>query len=141
MLLALSKNTNGTYGPTRNGRYYQPNPLHGIHSHNQHKTKWIIPENKEISVFMITESHTEDLFCHQNGCYFSIVDDAKFTLGDDGEKVAKFPTPSNNSDSWHGYPVKCDKRHNTPSEPLLDKLVKANIISKTTRKRIERSKY
>lgn len=141
MLTSHTKNTDGTYGPTANGKYYQSNPAHGINSINKNKTKWCISENQELSVFNIVERYKEELFCFENNCYFSIVNDGKILLGQTGERVAKFPRPSNLSDTWHGYPIKCNQNHNTPSDKVLDRMLEKKIISKTTRNRIERRKF
>ncbi len=142
MIQANIRHSDGRYGPSpKNSYYYKPNPKHGVNSRNSEGTNWCIKENAEFSVFIHAESHEEHLYCNENNCYFSIIDNGKVMLGQDGQKVAKFPVTSNCSDAWHGYPVRCITKHDTPSEELLDLMVKAEYITDLTRSRIERGKY
>lgn len=100
MLYTKTRNTDFTYGPTTKGNYYLPNPAHGINSTNFKKHKWRINENEEYSVFEFAEE--PELFCKENNCYFSIINNGKVILGNRGERIAKFPKPQNASDPWHG---------------------------------------
>lgn len=140
MLSVNTRNDDGTYGPTKKGKYYLPKLDHRINSTNPIKSKWSINENQELSVFEIAEKPEVELFCKENNCYFSIVNDGKLVMGVDGERIAKFPTPKNKIDPWHGYPTTCTHSYNTPCDDLLDIMEKQRIISKTTRRRIERKK-
>lgn len=138
MLTSSTKNTSGTYGPTKKGKYYLPKPDHNRNSTNRHKSKWAINDNQQFGVFIIAETPEDELFCVENDCYFAAVDNCKEVLGTADERVAKFPSPQNLSDPWHGYPVRCLETQNIPSDELLDKMVEKNVISDITRRRIER---
>jgi len=144
MLTTNIRNTNGTYGPTKKGKLYQAKADHGINARISHdKTRWAIPENQQLTVFEIAESPCSpnfELYCDENNCYFSVVNDCSEVLGQTNERVAKFPKPRNTNDPWHGYPVKCIKLENIPCDSLLDIMVNQQVISKTTRTRIERKK-
>lgn len=140
MIASQKRNSNGTYGPTVKGKLYLPKNDHRTHSLKPNKSKWSISENQELSVFEIAEKPIIELFCKENNCYFSLVDNANMVIGTKGERLAKFPKTRNGSDPWHGYPVTSHENHNAPSDALLDIMVDQEIITGSTRKRIERKK-
>lgn len=140
MIASQQRNQDGTYGPTKKGKLYLPKPDHRTNSRNNQKSKWLINENQELSIFEIAENPEKELFCNENNCYFALVDNAAQIIGTKNERMAKFPSPQNKSDAWHGYPVTCHENHNSPSDDLLDIMVDQSIISPTTRKRIEKKK-
>ena len=120
-----TRNDDGSYGPTaivregEAGKYYRPKQDHGRKAKkSKHKTRWSIEEGYEFHVFKT--SMEPFFFCEENDCLFSLVDDGKQKLGENGELVAKFPNVSNEDDEWHGYPVNCKENQNTPSDDLLD---------------------
>lgn len=103
---------------------------------NKDKTRWIIKEGEEYSVFKI--SNERWYYCSENNALYSLVDDCSQVLGENGERIAFYGERSNPSDPWHGYPIFAKKR--IPSSKLLDKMVATKFISESTRIRIEKSK-
>ncbi|MBS1955305.1 MAG: hypothetical protein JST89_14055 [Cyanobacteria bacterium SZAS-4] len=54
-------------------------------------------------------------------------------LGEHGERLAKFWTPQNATDDWHGHPVKKDSGRpnaNLPGKELILRWISGNFVSK-----------
>lgn len=130
-----TRNNDGTYGPTSNNHFYIP-----VHYHNRtakkrkDKNRWYIKENCQYEVFRIADEPY--WFCNSNNCLFSIVDEGRIVLGKNGERLAKFPLPSNLTDPWHGWPVSTAEEK--PSEDLLDSWEKDGVITDHLRRKIGR---
>lgn len=88
------------------------------------KTRWIIEEGQEFSVF--SEAIKYYWFCEENNCLFSLIDKGDEILGENDERIAKFPNDKNEDDPWHGYPVSPEKPQDRPSSKLLD-IIEKNI--------------
>lgn len=95
---------NGVYGTTTKGHTYKPASYHNrMAIHNKYKTRWKLKPYQQYYVFKIAdEGGWKDE--RQQGLY-SIVDKGKEVLGENDERLAFFPEPSNDVDPWHGYPV------------------------------------
>lgn len=66
---------------------------------------------------------------------YSLVDDCKVVLGKDNEeRLAFFPTPMNDIDPWHGYPLDGSE----VGDDLIEYWYKNNIISESTYLRLSR---
>jgi len=125
-----TRNPDGTYGPNKKGHCYIPASYHSRKaSSSPYKTKWCIPEPHEYCVFVYAD--VNDFVCSKNNCLFAIINDCKTKLGDNGERVAKFPIPKGET-PYHGYPVHGEGI----DEDLLDKWEKSTIISRPTRRRL-----
>ncbi len=127
------RNKNGTYGPTSRNHYYLPAPYHSRTAEKRpNKTRWCVSESAEYYVFRIADEPW--WVCVSNQCLFSVVDFGKI-LGENGERLAIFPIPSNANDSWHGYPIHTDEAK--PSSNLLDRWEEEAIITPHLRRKIE----
>lgn len=124
---------NGKYGPTAQNHYYQPAGYHNRTAGNsEHKSKWKIKESEQYEVFRIAD---EGLWMDSvNGGLYSIIDDGKEVLGNNNERLAFFPVPSNKSDSWHGYP----KEAKGISKKLVNAWKSTEVISAITQVRLLR---
>lgn len=128
------KMVNNMFGPNTKGHYYMPVKYHNATTENPSnkgrkskalkdnkvKTTWVIHLWEQYNVFCIAdenewyaeknkvntessnnnidENTKEDGLC-------SILEGGKTMLGENGEMLAFFPTPQNENDAWHGYPV------------------------------------
>lgn len=139
-LISYTRNDNGTYGPTDFGNlYYSKEDHRKTAARGRHKTRWTIEEGEEFHIFKVADDAEVRWYCSVNQCLFSVINDCKFILGENGERIAKFPQPPN-EEAWHGYPVQFTGTERLPSDDLLDRLVENKIISQTTMRRIERRK-
>lgn len=125
---------NGMFGPTPNGHYYQPASYHNPTAEKKEgKNRWVLSKSQQYEVFEIADTPKKGgKQCWMNddgkGLY-SMLDGCDYVLGKDNEeRLAFFPKPSNEQDSWHGYPI--------DSENLGDELIeywkKEQLISDIT---------
>ena len=114
-------------GPNKVEHYYQPAPYHSYKAKiRKDKTRWIANANFEYEIFNLADEHdgrvlSEEPLIRDVRC---VNDDVKglyaikengCILGMTGERLAFFPQPQNEGESWHGYP--------TDSSNLGDKLI------------------
>lgn len=133
--------TNGKFGPTPNMHYYMPMPYHNPTAQKRDdKTRWILNQGQQYEVFEIadTPDTVEDVSCWMNddgsGLY-GMLDGCEYVLGkDDGERLAFFPKPTNDTDPWHGYP----KDSSELGDNLIEYWHKKNLISQITYGRLLR---
>ncbi len=131
------RNRDGTYGPTKRGDYYISKEDHRrTAKFKKDKTRWIIEEGQEFTVF--SESNEPYWYCAENDCLFSLMENCKTKLGENGERIAKFPDDKNVNDPWHGYPVFTIESHNRPSSNLLDLIEKEGKLPLNVRMKIEK---
>lgn len=140
-------NEDGVYGPNSSGHKYKPAPYHGVNARRRaDKSRWAHPSSAEYYVFNLADEHNGDLNEEGNndirwmndddsGLY-SMVDDCKEILGKDEERLAFFPKPMNEADSWHGYPVDSSDL----GENLIEYWHNKELISNTTYLRLMRHK-
>lgn len=103
----------GKFGPTPNGHYYQPVSYHNPTARKKDdKNRWILTQSEQYEVFEIAD--TPDTSKGGRKCWmnddgkglYSMLDGCDYVLGKDNEeRLAFFPKPSNELDSWHGYPI------------------------------------
>ncbi len=109
---------NGVYGPNAVGHTYMPKKEHSYKAvRKPGKTRWIRDKNFEYFVFNLADEHANKVINEETMLLdkrwmnddgrglFSIVDNGNETLGENGERLAFFPTTQNDNDPWHGYPV------------------------------------
>lgn len=136
-LVKHKRNPDGTYGPTSKNHYYISKPDHRRSaSAKKGKTRWDIEEGEEYSVF--SESNEPYWYCNENGCLFSLIDNCSEVLGENGERIAKFPDDRNAQEPWHGYPVCTEEKQNRPSSELLDIIEGGGFVDRRVRIKIER---
>ena len=104
------------------------------------KNKWGIRPPAEYEVFA---SSSRGGFTCSNGHNWGIRQSFG-VLGKDGEKIAKFPRPSNSSDERHGYPVSArdtnrEFEHRPPAE-LTSRWRDGGLITEFEKARIDRGK-
>lgn len=126
----------GVFPANKKGHTYKPAPYHGQKTHTTRggkKTKWTIPQNGQYYVFNYADerdwidSSANGLFSFCNGC--------GVRLGANGEHLAYFPKPSNESDPWHGYPVFSDEMEDMS---LVEKWEKEGEIDIATKQKLLR---
>lgn len=125
------------FGPSPDGRYYQPaayhNPVKKVNrkgkkaknSEHEDKTHWVLNKSQQYDVFLEGESNE---FIDKNRGIFSFLDDCKEILGRDGERLSIFETPRNTNDAWHGYPF-FSKDEDKLTDEMIDKFKKKGKIS------------
>ena len=129
----------GRYGPTPNGHYYQPAPYHNPSAQKRNdKTRWILNQSQQYEVFEIADTPLGGKTCwmndDQSGLY-GMLDSCNEILGkDNDERLAFFPKPSNQTDSWHGYPTDSDNL----GDELIDFWHEQNLITDITYARLLR---
>ena len=123
-LTKSKRNADGTYGPTDvRKEFYISKPDHRKTARRKkEKTRWVIQEGEEYGVFHPINNNYELWFCNVNNCLFGMVEWGKVVLGENGERIAKFPNDRQPGEPWHGYPVFTDAIQNRPSVELLKKV-------------------
>lgn len=135
-----TSNPNGTmtpdgmqFGPTKSGKRYLCANWHRGRGDGQHKTCWIIEHEAEFLIFCdADENEWKD---EAPGNYWGIRRDSE-PIGENEERVAKFPVPQNDDDPWHGYPVFTGDNGSKPPKPILDRWKSMEYISRSLQKRI-----
>lgn len=137
-LLKFKRNADGTYGPTtvRKEFYMSKQDHRKTAKTKKGKTRWCIEEGQEFSVFKPINDNYELWFCTVNNCLFGMVDGGSVVLGENGERIAKFPNDRQNEEPWHGYPVFTDAPQNRPCTQLLTNI--ETIIPLHVRVKIEK---
>ncbi|MWB95529.1 hypothetical protein GON26_14255 [Flavobacterium sp. GA093] len=121
----ITKNSDGTFGPTKSNNFYKPVAYHNKSSiTKRHKTKWIIKQNEQYCTFEL--SHNNKWKCSIQQGYFSIVENGKFIMGSNEEVLGFFPEIVNMTDPYHGYPVSSAEYE--ISNPLLVKWLADKVI-------------
>lgn len=127
---------NGVFPVNIKGHTYKPVPYHGSSTHGTRggrKTRWTIPQNGQYYVFNYADERNwmdlkaRGLFSFLNKCYTA--------LGENGERLAFFPQPTNMSDPWHGYPVFSDEIEDVS---LVERWAEENEIDVTIMQRLLR---
>ncbi|MEJ1195176.1 hypothetical protein [Pseudarthrobacter sp. CCNWLW207] len=105
-----------------------------------HRNKWKILPLEEYGIFIT--SHKEKYVCDKKHNWGVGIKFEEF--GTDGERIAKFPNPSNPSDERHGYPVSArdSKREfeHRPPATLTSRWRDKGYISEIEKARIDRGK-
>ena len=136
---------NGVYGPNNVGDTYKPAPYHGVAAkRKKQKARWAYTSSCEYYVFNLADEHDNSI--DENGIQdkkwmnddgrglYSLVDDCKERLGQEGERLAFFPTPVNANDPWHGYPIDSTN----VGDNLILHWYRKKVISETTYLRLMR---
>lgn len=133
------RNSDGLYGPSPRGDFYLSKEDHRrTAKRKKQKTKWIIEEGEEYSVFLEANIPEPIWLCKENDALFSFVEDCEIILGQNGERIAKFPKIVNKKEPWHGYPVLTEEKQNRPSSELLDQISDSGQLSLSVRLKIEK---
>ena len=97
--------TDGKFGPTGKGHYYQPVWYHNPKARRKTgKTKWVLNQSEQYEVFQLSDDSDNRIYVENEGLD-GFLDEGEFVLGENEECLAFFPEPQNEDDPWHGYPV------------------------------------
>jgi len=83
-----------------------------------------LKKNEQFEVFKVSDENKWE--CNSNDGIFSILSNGEIILGENEERLAFFPKPTNTNDAWHGYPIVSSEYE--PSETLVDKWLEDEII-------------
>ncbi len=121
------------YGPTCNGKVYLS--LFNHRGRRPNKSCWAVTPNEEYVLFCTADR--ED-WRDGNGHYWGMGDRALETVGTKGEKLCKFPKPSNAHDPWHGYPVSpyANGDADRPPSAIIEHWYGTGMISRTSKAKI-----
>lgn len=119
------------FGPTTSGKMYLCANWHRGAGDPTHKTIWVISEHEEYAVFCCAD---DGKWKDDPGNYWGIKNGE--ILGENDERVAKFPVPQNQHDPWHGYPVKTGE--DKPPIPLINLWRENTLITKAMSKRMKK---
>lgn len=130
------KMNDGVFPANKKGHKYKPAPYHGANSHctrGRRKTRWTIPQHGQYYVFNYADER--DWLDELARGLFSFCNKCNDVLGENGERLAFFPKPTNESDPWHGYPVFSEE---IQDKELVEKWNEAGEIDVTTKQRLLR---
>ena len=104
------------------------------------KRCWSLKRDDEFAVFCWADgSQASDETGNLWG--FLLREGELHVLGTEGERIAKFPCPSNATDPWHGYPVHPnDDPARRPPPTFVDRMYHENLLTKVQKKRIQDSR-
>lgn len=128
------------YGPTINHKMYLSLFKHRGTGDRRHKNMWsseISPDNE----YEIFQSADESNWCDESNHYWGVWNQG-VKLGEKGERISKFPCPSNPQDPWHGYPASPRENpdNDSPSDLLVERWVRDNVISKEMGRKIQKKR-
>ena len=124
------------YGPTINQKLYLSLFYHRGNGSSKEKHKWNISPDTEYEIFK--NSDEQDLYDTNNN-YWGILEQGQAVIGEKGERISKFPCPTNLQDPWHGYPVfSMDERKRQALPPDFDQLVQQWILDQVITKEVGR---
>lgn len=77
-----------------------------------------------------------------SGHYWGFHDGGKTELGTQGERICKFPCPSNVTDTWHGYPLSHSLSGTVPRDLIaaVQSFIDDQLIDKSLGRNIQRGK-
>lgn len=129
----VTQNDSGLFGPTSKSEYYykpkedhNPTKKRGL---NQSKSHWIYTGDGQFCVF--DDADENDRRADAGLLGLDIEDKKLNQLGQDGEKVAFFPRPQNNTDPWHGHPCTMEKVGDDFDE-IITTMHQNEMINKST---------
>lgn len=128
------------FGPTSSGKMYTCLSYHRCARATRNKRCWAIARPLEYSVF----EWADDVAAFDEGrnLWGFLFEDGELAIvGTEGERIARFPAPSNESDDWHGYPVHAqDLPARRPSPTFIESLYARALLNKVQKKRIQDSR-
>jgi hypothetical protein len=125
------------YGPTAKGKMYLSINKHRGCGSLQHKSTWAILPDLEYEIFC----SSDDNFWHdEKNNYWGVSNQGQTLLGKEGERICKFPCPTNDSDFWHGYPTFSYRKGDAPPDSLVQAWIEQNIVRKETGRKIQKLK-
>lgn len=122
-------------GPTPNGKMYLS--THAHRGHRGKKAQWTISVHHEYALFEAADMHGWRCFRHH---YWAPGDrEGRVRLGEQGERLAKFPRNKVPRSPWHGYPVspKIDGSRGRPTDALLEEWVESRVVTRTFARRLQ----
>jgi hypothetical protein len=123
------------FGPTNSGKFYLSTYRHRGSGSRIHKSKWKIAPALECCIFRSADD--ADWNCSR-GHYWGVHDGGTTELGEQGERLCKFPCTSNNHDPWHGYPVL--SQDDAPPDDLVETWIAQGVISKVIGRKIQKGR-
>lgn len=127
------------YGPTHNGKTYLSIFRHRGTGSRRHKNMWatnILPDT-EYSIFC---SADEKDWYDASGHYWGVLNQGHTILGEQGERICKFPYTQNSTDPWHGYPTspREGRENDTPSDVLVESWIAESVVTKEMGRKIQK---
>ena len=136
-LKSHTRGPDGRYGPTARDHYYVSVYYHRKNAaQNPNKSRWQIEEGQEYEVFRIGDE--SGWWCAASSALFSIIDQGQLSLGDEDQRLAVFPKPQNQTDSWHGWPTHASDAKPNPN--LLDQWEAAGVVDYAMRIKIDKGR-
>ncbi len=99
------------------------------------KSLWVISRPDECHTFCTSERHD----WVNDDARWSVSKDAQRKIGAGGERLAYFPSRSNDHDPWHGYPVSGKRsapHRRRPPDAIVQQWYAQGWISFTTHERL-----
>lgn len=129
------------YGPTVNGKMYLSVFKHRGCGNQRHKSMWLnnISPDDEYGIFCSADAHNWN---DESRNYWGVLEQGKIILGERGERICKFPCPSNDHDPWHGYPVSPKEKgeSDAPPDSLVERWIGDNVVTKEFGRKIQKLK-
>jgi hypothetical protein len=127
------------FGPNDHGKTYLSIFLHRGIRPNKNKWSSNITPPIEYSIFCPSDYAN---YNDNSGHYWGFLNRGDLRIGLRGERLCKFPLPSNIIDPWHGYPVSPmnDGDYNAPPDYLVQRWPQTGDISRTFARRIQKRK-
>lgn len=104
------------------------------------KSIWSISRHSECNIFCESEQKS---WSDTDSNRWSVAGEKAQDFGTEGERLAFFPTPTNNTDAWHGFPVLRRGRRpfRCPPDELLTKWLSEGRISYVDQQRILKARF
>jgi hypothetical protein len=137
----LSANADGVaFGPNAKGKHYVSLFKHRGSGDRTKKSCWLplVSPPDEYGIFCSSDANE---WYDAKGNYWGVRNSAAEPLGTDGERLAKFPATSNESDPWHGYPTSLlATERGGPDDATIDRMAASDQISVVVKAKLMRRK-
>lgn len=128
------------FPPTASGKTYLSAYHHRGHGNHSRKSEWVstVSPQMEYGIFCSSDAGA------WKGCegdFWGLHGGAKTVLGKSGERLCRFPAPTNRQDPWHGYPVSpMESLSDRPCDDLVRHWHRTGIIDRVVAQKIMKAK-
>ena len=129
------------FGPNNTGKLYVSLHRHRGSGSTAYKNRWApqVPPAMEYDIFCAADYGG---WVDVNGHYWGVDNGGVTILGDQGERLCKFPRNDNPRVPWHGYPVSPLQNGSVDAPPFafVEDWIRHGVVSRTVGRRIQKWK-
>jgi len=126
------------FGPNASGKLYLSANTHRGAGNPYHKSVWLNAISRTEEFLLFCDSDVDN-WRDDVGNYWAVKDGGRTILGQDRERLAKFPRNNNARHPWHGFPVSpLDSVNDKPEDQLVEAWIATNVVPKEIGRKIQK---